>query len=96
METGSTTSRYFLAPMDKGIPTYVAGAGEMGHSKKEFEAGRPGSFLIGESHLRGCWPKGIIVEIFEGCDGYTRQVNVRTATGVVNRDIRQVCLLGGG
>jgi hypothetical protein len=51
--------------------------------------------LIGESHLRGCWPKGIIVEIFEGCDGNTRQVNVRTATGVVNRDIRQVCLLEG-
>jgi hypothetical protein len=51
--------------------------------------------ILGENQPRGCWPKGIIVETAEGSDGHIRDVAVRTATGIVRRDIRKICLLEG-
>jgi hypothetical protein len=42
---------------------------------------------------RGLWPKAIIQETVNSQDGKVRTVWVKTATGRLKRDIRQLCLL---
>ena len=42
---------------------------------------------------RGCWPKAIVEECYPGADGLIRKVRLRTANGVLTRDIRSICLL---
>lgn len=44
---------------------------------------------------RGQWPKAIIESVHQGTDGLVRDVTVRTATGSMRRDIRQLCRLEG-
>ncbi|XP_055528081.1 uncharacterized protein LOC129720618 [Wyeomyia smithii] len=39
------------------------------------------------------WPIGRIIEAFPGPDGHTRVVSVKTATGVVRRDVRKLRVL---
>jgi len=42
---------------------------------------------------KGCWPKGVVTEAYPGVDGLVRQVLVKTARGLVRRDVRSLCLL---
>ena len=51
--------------------------------------------VIGENSPRGRWPKGIVQEVFPDRNGNVRQVTVRTATSVLRRDVRKLCLLEG-
>ena len=57
----------------------------------------PGDLLLiqDENIPRGRWPKGVVEEVVEGTDGRVRQVLLRTANGMVRRDIRQLCRLEG-
>ena len=42
---------------------------------------------------RGCWPNGIVNQVYLGPDGLIRQVLVKTNSGLVKRHIRYlVCL----
>ena len=50
---------------------------------------------IGENSPRGRWPKGVVQEVFPDRNGNVRQVTVRTATTVLRRDVRKLCLLEG-
>ena len=51
--------------------------------------------VIGGNSPRGQWPKGIVQEVFPDRNGTVRQVTVKTATSVLRRDIRKLCLLEG-
>ncbi len=44
---------------------------------------------------RGHWPKGVVIETFPGPDGLVRQVSIKTANGIIRRDVRSLCLLEG-
>ena len=47
--------------------------------------------LIKDENLTSpMWPMGIITEVFPGSDGIIRNVNVKTAKGVVNRSIHKL------
>ena len=48
--------------------------------------------VVNENSSRGHWPKGIV---FLDRHGTVRQVTVKTATSVLRRDIRKLCLLEG-
>ena len=41
------------------------------------------------------WPLGRVLKTLVGEDGQTRLVEVKTAKGVLLRDIRRLCLLEG-
>ena len=50
--------------------------------------------LVTEKNVpRGQWPKGLIEETFPGSEGKVRQITVKTANAVYQRDIRKLCLL---
>ena len=51
--------------------------------------------VVGKNSPRGHWPKGIVQEVFRDRHGTVRQVTVKTATLVLRRDIRKLCLLEG-
>ncbi|MBM6549409.1 hypothetical protein H7673_11195 [Streptococcus dysgalactiae subsp. equisimilis] len=48
-----------------------------------------------ESTPRNKWPLGLIIEVTEGGDGKVREVVLKTASGVLRRDVRRLCLLEG-
>ena len=50
---------------------------------------------MGENSPRGRWPKALVQEVFPDRNGNVRQVTVRTATSVLRRAIRKLCLLEG-
>jgi hypothetical protein len=49
--------------------------------------------LLEGSTPRGTWPKGVIVDVARGADDHVRKVTVKTADGVVTRDIRSLSRL---
>ena len=51
--------------------------------------------MAGENSPRGHWPKEIVREVFPDRHGTVRQVTVKTATSILRRDIRKLCLLEG-
>ena len=51
--------------------------------------------VVDEASPRGFWPKGIVQEVFPDKHGFVRQVLVRTASSVLRRDVRKLCLLEG-
>ena len=51
--------------------------------------------VVGKNYLRGHWPKGIVQEVCPDRHGTVRQITVKTATSVLRRDIRNLCLLEG-
>ena len=51
--------------------------------------------VVDEASPRGFWPKGIVQEVFPDKYGFVRQVLVRTASSVLRRDVRKLCLLEG-
>ncbi|XP_070566927.1 uncharacterized protein [Ptychodera flava] len=55
----------------------------------------PGDLVIimDENQPRGYWLKGVIQHTFPDRYGNTRQVIVKTANGVLRRDVRKLCLL---
>ena len=42
---------------------------------------------------RGKWPKAIVEESFPDRNGQVRRVQVRTANGTLDRDVRKLCRL---
>lgn len=42
---------------------------------------------------RNVWKKGLIIDISSSSDGHPRTVQVRTSDGIMQRDIRSLCLL---
>ena len=56
---------------------------------------RVGDFvlLVDNNVARGCWKRGIVTDVVLSDDNCVRQVFVRTAEGVVRRDVRKVCLM---
>ena len=51
--------------------------------------------VVDQNLHRGKWPKGIIEEVYPDNDGIVRQVLVRTTSGKVRRDVRNICVLEG-
>ena len=51
--------------------------------------------VVDEASPRGFWTKGIVQEVFPDKHGFVRQVLVRTASSVLRRDVRKLCLLEG-
>ena len=51
--------------------------------------------VVDEASPRGHWPKAVEQEVFPDKHGIVRQVLVRTASSVVRRDVRKLCLLEG-
>ena len=51
--------------------------------------------VVDEASPRGRWPKGIVQEVFPDKHGIVRHVLVRTASSVLRRDVRKLCLLEG-
>ena len=50
--------------------------------------------IMKDRHIpRGQWPKALVEETLPDSDGVVRQVLVRSANGVLRRDIRKLCLL---
>ena len=62
------------------------------HKRQNFKQGDL-VLLIDNNTPRGIWPKGIISEVFPSSDGCVRQVLIRTASGILRRDIRKLCML---
>ena len=48
-----------------------------------------------DSVKRGCWPKAIVDECYPDAEELVRRVRVRTADGVLLRDIRKIYVLEG-
>ena len=55
----------------------------------------PGELVLlrDETCRRNLWPMGLIQKVHPGTDGLVREVTVRTAEGVVRRDVRKICPL---
>lgn len=51
--------------------------------------------VLHENLPRGDWPRGLVTQVKQGGDGRTRDVSIRTTKGVIERDIRKICLLEG-
>nr|CAH8863828.1 unnamed protein product [Trichobilharzia regenti] len=51
--------------------------------------------VTAEPSPRNRWSMGIITGVTASCDGYIRKVDIKTPRGIVNRDVRKVCLLEG-
>ena len=51
--------------------------------------------VVDETSPRGHWPKAVVQEVFPDKHGIVRQVLVRTASSVLRRDVRKLCLLEG-
>ncbi|CAH8286509.1 unnamed protein product [Schistosoma turkestanicum] len=51
--------------------------------------------MIESARSRWQWPKAVVTDIQEGTDGLVRKVTLRTANGIVRRDVRQLCKLEG-
>ena len=51
--------------------------------------------IVGDTCKRGCWPKGVVTEVFPDKEGLVRRVRVRTCNSIMIRDIRKVCLIEG-
>ena len=51
--------------------------------------------LLGCKAPRGTWSRGVVVEVSRGKDDHVRHIRVRTADGVVSRDIRSISRLEG-
>ena len=51
--------------------------------------------IVNESTPRSRWPLGVIEQAQLSQDGFVRSVTIRTKEGIVERDIRKVCLLEG-
>ena len=49
--------------------------------------------VLGEKMSRGKWPMGVVCKIHADTDNHVRKAEVRTANGVILRDIRKLCLL---
>ena len=49
--------------------------------------------LVDNNVARGCWKRGVVTDVTISDDDCVRQVFVRTAEGVVRRDVRKVFLL---
>ena len=56
---------------------------------------RKGDLVLVADHNvpRGKWPKGLVEQTYPDSDQVVRRVLVRTAAGVVQRDVRKLCLL---
>ena len=74
---------------------YVSSLQEMQkwHSKRRNF--RPGDFvlLVDSGVARGCWKRGIVTDVVLSDDDCVREMSVRTAEGVVRRNVRKFCLL---
>ena len=51
--------------------------------------------VVDEASPRGYWRKGIAQEVYPDKHGIVRQVLVRTASSVLQRDVQKLCLLQG-
>ncbi|VDQ15223.1 unnamed protein product [Trichobilharzia regenti] len=51
--------------------------------------------VTAEPSPRNLWLMGIITGVTASCDGYIRKMDIKTPRGIVNRDVRKVCLLEG-
>lgn len=51
--------------------------------------------VIDESASRGRWPKAVVEDVFSDRYRVVCQVNVRTPTTILRREIRKICLLEG-
>ena len=60
--------------------------------KKELKVGDM-VMISSESTSRGVWPLGIVEEVFRDADGLVRTADVKTAKGVLRRDVRKLCFL---
>ena len=49
--------------------------------------------LVDSNVARGCWKRGVVTDVVLSDDNCVREVSVRTAEGVMRRDVRKVCLL---
>ena len=49
--------------------------------------------LVDSNVARGCWKRGVVTDIVLSDVDCVREVSVRTAEGVVRRDVRKMCLL---
>ena len=49
--------------------------------------------VVDDVGRRGVWPKGRIKEVFHGKDGHVRSARIQTATSLLLRDIRKLCLM---
>jgi len=58
---------------------------------------KPGEVVLikDENTKRSCWPKGVVESVVPGPDGLVRRARIRTARGLLDRDIRKLCLLEG-
>jgi len=58
---------------------------------------KPGEVVLikDEHRKRSCWPKEVVESVVPGPDGLVRRARIKTARGLLDRDIRKLCLLEG-
>ena len=58
---------------------------------------KPGEVVLikDEHRKRSCWPKEVVESAVPGPDGLVRRARIITARGLLDRDIRKLCLLEG-